>query len=93
MAREITKRKSPISDEKYHGDELSEITDNSSLALNTRKTMPYNSRIPKSDKYNRSKCNPTPVTNGAEDDLFEEINTGPDPFPFRPPRQAGIHDH
>ena len=53
--------------------------------------MPYHSRIPKSDKYNRSKCNPTPVTNGADDDLFEEINTGPDPFPFRPPRQDRIN--
>ena len=70
---------------------ISEITDNSSLALNTRKALPYHSRIPKSDKYNRSKCNPTPVTNGADDDLFEEINTGPDPFPFRPPRQDRIN--
>ena len=91
MAREVVKRKSPISDEKgdHHGDDLSELTDNSSLAL--KKTMPYHSRIPKSDKYNRSKCNPTPVTNGADDDLFEEINTGPDPFPFRPPRQDRIN--
>ena len=91
VAREITKRKSPISDEKDHGDDLSEMTDNSSLPLNTRKALPYHSRIPKSDKYNRSKCNPTPVTNGADDDLFEEINTGPDPFPFRPPRQDRIN--
>ena len=91
VAREVIKRKSPISDEKgdHHGDDLSELTDNSSLAL--KKTMPYHSRIPKSDKYNRSKCNPTPVTNGADDDLFEEINTGPDPFPFRPPRQDRIN--
>merc|ERR1711990_931584 len=39
VAREITKRKSPISDEKDHGDDLSEITDNSSLALNTIQAM------------------------------------------------------
>ena len=92
MAREISKQKSPYHEEKDHGDDVSVTTDNSSLPVVTRNTKPYRSRIPKSDKYNRR--NPTPVappTNKTDDDIFEEINTGPDPFPFRPPRQNRIN--
>lgn len=94
VAREISKQKPAYHEERDHGDEVSVTTDNSSLPVVIRKPKPYRSRIAKSDKYNRSKCNPTPVvppTNETDDDLFEEINTGPDPFPFRPPRQNRIN--
>jgi hypothetical protein len=36
-------------------------------------------------------CNPTPVDNEKESDDDDEINAGPDPFPYRPPRQARIN--
>ena len=94
VAREIPKSKSPYAEEKDHGDEVSETTDNSSLPVVIKKSKPYKSRVAKSDKFKRSKCNPTPVvppTNDTDDEEFEEINTGPDPFPFRPPRQDRIN--